>query len=523
MKITALILVYIILIAQHALCNNIQVSNVRLTGQNTTDDFTMVEFDITWENSWRYSGGPNNWDAAWIFIKYRIGAGLWLHAWLNNSGHISCAATTIENGLLTPGAPFNSTTNPVMGIFLYRASPGSGNFDCQNVQLRWNYGANNLNDNEQIDIKVFAIEHVYVPQAIFKVGSGGTESGAFYKYPATTNPFEITSEAAITVSASNNNLYYPNSSGSSGDQLGPIPASYPKGYAPFYVMKYEISQQSYVDFLNTLTRAQQINRVASDISGTNVTNDYVLTNHYDPIVRNGIACFLVIPATPSPVIFFCNLDYNNNPPNSINDGQNIACNHIAWSDFTAYLDWSGLRPMTEFEFEKCARGPVAPVANEYCWGNYYIRESESILNAGYPNEILQDSFSNFVKPVNYPTTNGPHRCGMLAKAGTDRSLSASTYYGAMDFSGNLWEQVVSIGAPSGRDFQGHHGNGLLTASGNNDVTSWPGGASGPSLRGGSFNESFSMLDPTTSGRRFGAYTSTTRAFHIGGRGCRTVP
>lgn len=38
--------------------NNIQVTNVRLTGQNTTDDFTMVEIDISWENSWRYANGP---------------------------------------------------------------------------------------------------------------------------------------------------------------------------------------------------------------------------------------------------------------------------------------------------------------------------------------------------------------------------------------------------------------------------------------------------------------------------------
>ena len=61
--------------------NNIQVANVTLTGQNTVDDYTLVEFDISWENSWRVVGGPGNWDAAWVFVKYRIGAGPWLHAW----------------------------------------------------------------------------------------------------------------------------------------------------------------------------------------------------------------------------------------------------------------------------------------------------------------------------------------------------------------------------------------------------------------------------------------------------------
>ncbi len=217
----------------------------------------MVEFDITWENSWRIVGGPGNWDAAWIFVKYRVGAGEWKHAWLNNTGHTNCAGTTVSAGLLTPSSVFHPTTNPCLGVFLYRADPGSGSFDCTNIQLRWNYGENGLSDNEQVDIKVFAIEHVYVPEGSFKVGSGGAESGPLYAYPLITNTFEITSEGAITVAASNGNLYYQ----SSGDQLGPIPALFPKGYNDFYMMKYEISQQGYVDFLNTLTRPQQSFRI----------------------------------------------------------------------------------------------------------------------------------------------------------------------------------------------------------------------------------------------------------------------
>ena len=72
MKTRSLIFAGIMLCVSPLMSNNIQVSNVRLTNQNTTDDFTMVEFDISWENSWRYSGGPSNWDAAWIFIKYKI-------------------------------------------------------------------------------------------------------------------------------------------------------------------------------------------------------------------------------------------------------------------------------------------------------------------------------------------------------------------------------------------------------------------------------------------------------------------
>ena len=189
MKNIPLLFGFILLFSQHAVSNNVQVSNVRLTNQNTTDDFTMVEFDISWENSWRYSNGPGNWDAAWIFVKYKIGPGPWLHARLNNTGHQSCASTTIENGLLSPGTPFNITTNPALGVFLYRSTFGSGTFSCQDVQLRCNYGAIGVAENAMIDVQVFAIECVYIPQGSFFIGSGGTESSAFYIYPNLTSPY----------------------------------------------------------------------------------------------------------------------------------------------------------------------------------------------------------------------------------------------------------------------------------------------------------------------------------------------
>ena len=51
--------------------NNIQVSNVAIVGQNTTDQFSFVRFDVSWDNSWRTSTLESNWDAAWIFVKIR--------------------------------------------------------------------------------------------------------------------------------------------------------------------------------------------------------------------------------------------------------------------------------------------------------------------------------------------------------------------------------------------------------------------------------------------------------------------
>ncbi|MCX6162021.1 MAG: hypothetical protein NTV87_11920, partial [Ignavibacteriae bacterium] len=259
---------FLFMSVSHSLfANNISVTNFSFTGQNTTNHYIMVKFDISWENSWRTSSALNNWDAAWVFVKYRVGTGTWQHAWLNNTGHINPTGSTISTGLLKPDSAFNATNNPGLGAFIYR---DANTFSKAGVQLRWNYGANGLNDNAVIDIRVYAIEQVYVPQGNFSIGSGGAESNHFYRsvYPDTaiTNTYPITGEGQITVGTAVNNLYM-SGAGLGGDRLGPIPAAFPKGYYAFYCMKYELSQQEYVDFLNSLTANQASNRYSTASTG----------------------------------------------------------------------------------------------------------------------------------------------------------------------------------------------------------------------------------------------------------------
>jgi len=43
----------LLLISIIAQANNIQISNTKLTGQNTAEGYTLVQFDLTWDNSWR--------------------------------------------------------------------------------------------------------------------------------------------------------------------------------------------------------------------------------------------------------------------------------------------------------------------------------------------------------------------------------------------------------------------------------------------------------------------------------------
>lgn len=58
-----------------AQATNIQVSNVSLLNQDTIAGTTEIQFNLSWEQSWRYAAlaGINNFDAAWVFVKYRLG------------------------------------------------------------------------------------------------------------------------------------------------------------------------------------------------------------------------------------------------------------------------------------------------------------------------------------------------------------------------------------------------------------------------------------------------------------------
>lgn len=220
--------------------NNITVSNVSLTDQNAAANTTQVQFDLSWENSWRVSFGPSNYDAAWVFVKYRVNGNDWEHATISDDGSVAPA-----------GASLNPTDN--VGAFIYRSADGSGDNDFRDIQLRWDYTSTGVDANSVVDVQVFAVEMVYVPGGQFSMGTtladGDNMNGEFYSLAsvfAIPQAYTVSSEAAIPVSNTAGNLYYDNTEGLGeagiGDQLGPIPAPFPKGFTAFYCMKYEVTQ-----------------------------------------------------------------------------------------------------------------------------------------------------------------------------------------------------------------------------------------------------------------------------------------
>ncbi|MCF8367098.1 MAG: SUMF1/EgtB/PvdO family nonheme iron enzyme [Bacteroidales bacterium] len=525
-----------LLLSSLMMANNITVSNISLADENTTDKYVMVQFDLNWENSWHTTSDPNNWDAAWVFVKYRVGTGDWQHALLNDDDHDAGTGTgaTIEAGLRTPGTAFNLTTNPALGVFIYRSASGMGNFSITGTQLRWNYGANGVAEDDILDVKVFAIEMVYVPGGSFYVGSGAdpNESRSFTQANNTsgaTVPFQITSTPPTlqgnNAASSSGNLSSRGGMDITGTNTASLATGFPTGYSAFYCMKYEISQQQYVDFLNTLTRTQQNNRTETSLAAgtTSVSNRYVMSNSSTLQHRNGIRCDASIH-TSDPISFYCDLNGNGTGGES-NDGQWIACNFLSWMDGAAYSDWAGLRPMTELEFEKACRGTAAPVANEYAWGNTNATAATSIANPGAGNETSNTSGANAVFNIDN-SLNGPMRVGVFAKSSTTRVQAGASYYGIMELSGNLWEQPVTVGNATGRAFKGLHGDGTVSLEGYANETTWPGlsngevtSDNGSGLRGGNWYWDLTMM--RVSDRFYGPYNMDNDKQDLGFRAARS--
>jgi hypothetical protein len=507
--------------------NNIQVTNAAIAGNDNAQGFCFVQFDVTWQNSWRLNGVVN-WDAAWVFVKFRTPNGNWQHALLGNTGHTAPAGSQIDVGLLTPGSAFNATTNPVIGTFIRRGTDGTGTFSATGVQLRWNYAQQGIGFNDLTEVRVFGIEMVYVNQGAFFVGSGGGENGSFTDGAWTlgpTIPRQISSEATITIGQTAGNLWgTSNQASNTIGAAGTLAAAYPKGFNAIYCMKYEISQQQYVDFLNTLTREQQNTRTATDLSVgvSSVSNRYVMSNSSGISSRNGIRCNASIDAN-TPIIIYCDGNANGTGAGAT-DGQDIACNFLMWNDLTAYLDWSGLRPMTELEFEKACRGPLLPMANEYPWGTSGVAGSAyTYSNTSATNEGIATNYSTTLGNAIYTSTDGapsgPKRVGIFAANGnnTGRVTAGASYYGIMELGGNLWESAVTVGSTPGRAFTGLLGDGVLATNGNPDVANWP-NAGGSGIRGGALN--FGAAQVRVSDRANAALFVFSRDESFGGRGCR---
>lgn len=491
--------------------NNIAVSNVTLTNQNTAAHYTYIEFDLSWENSWRTSTFESNWDAAWVFIKWRLSSQTtWNHATVNTTGHVAAAGSVI------------TATSDGTGAFIYRDADGIGHVSWSDLRVRWEYGIDGVADTDEVEVYVSAIEMVYVPGGSFYAGDGeGASLRGHFEAGVSGTPYQVTSEAAMTLgggatgSMGNNNSAGMTTADDFNDATSvTLPASFPKGYKAFYCMKYEITQEQYVAFLNKLNYTQQAARTA--VSPASAAGTGALSNSY----RNGIDIMTSGINATQAAVYACNLNGNGSYDES-DDGQNIPCNFLTWADLAAYLDWSALRPFTELEFEKACRGTLTSVAGEYAWGTASVTRAVGISSSGMLSEVASNTLANC--RVNISTgLQGPIRVGSFARAATTRTQAGGSYYGIMELSGNVWERAITVGNATGRSFTGTHGDGILSTTGDGNVSTWPDlTATGAGWRGGNWVTSNSFT--RVSDRTYESETDNGRYNETGGRGVRTAP
>jgi len=291
----------------------------------------------------------------------------------------------------------------------------------------------NLPATGNYDVRVIAIEMVFIPQGAFYAGDA-TSPNSIRTSTSDNSPIHITSEAALTTIShlgSNSNVS--------------LTANFRKGFAAFYIMKYEISQGQYVDFLNTIGQTQASNRFPNNYGNT----------------RNRVG-------------------YNTVTTDYYTDRPDRAMNYINWSDFVAYLDWAALRPLTELEYEKACRGPLAPVPNEYAWGTTTYTAGFTLAGAEDGTETFTDPGANMRRITDGITGGdggrGPVRVGIFATPSTNtRAAAGASYWGVLNLSDNVGEYYYRYLAGQGTRSPGNGipwGDGNLTAGGEANTTNW---------------------------------------------------
>ncbi|MEG2239441.1 MAG: SUMF1/EgtB/PvdO family nonheme iron enzyme [Bacteroidales bacterium] len=529
--------------------NNIQITTEPTIEKNTlVSGFWYVQFDLSWDNSWR-SNNPKNWDAAWLFVKYSIGGERWQHAYLEDTSStklkptISNAKGCMEGGFtdfknldyaFRGGKSYIPSLGGErnVGLFLYRVKNGYGRVEFKNVKLAWNFAAAGIAEDDPVTVKVFAIEMVYIPEGSFYIGSGIAEDNSFYQgFSPTSSAYRVISEDSIHIT----NTALAQDKRTAADSLGLstqsnvfdfaaptcITNEFPKGYQAFYMMKYELSQEAYVDFLNTLTIAQQSAR-----TGLNMVQGSVkyFLNGSTGSTTPGYRCGVYLYALAGVGTFVCNLNNDGSAEDKVNqadDGQNVAMNYMNSDDMLAYMAWSGLRPLTELEFEKAARGTQNPTKYEYVWGTTNFLDGGNIstyISAGKPDERPSDRGMN----INY-SAGGPVRVGCFADSATNRMQAGAGYWGNMDLAGNVCERYISVRYPVGRNYKGIHGYGdLVNENGNFPADlEWNSAAINFITKGVGFAYGGVVYSRTSN--RAHVNSEIGRDYRFGGRGGRTAP
>jgi formylglycine-generating enzyme required for sulfatase activity len=433
-------------------------------------DQSFVVFNLSWDNAWK---NQRNHDAVWLFFRLQWPPGS-KHQKVSKNGH-----EVIANFGNYDQVNFEVPADQV-GLFVKPATEYRGDINLT-VKIQLDQADLNGINTRNASMKVYGIEMVNIPNGEFTLGDPdpiATRYGAIFK-PKKGAPdgfVTIKSEEQQLEVGEDGDLFYEAPTNYEGDQTGTIPATYPKGVSSFYMMKYELTERLYADFLNSIKK-----EVVGD-------REVFTQEHYTKtgsIDKDG-----ELYTTP----------YANKP-----------ARYVSWDDGMAFADWAGLRPMTEFEFTKAARGDQEPMQSEFPW-----QTGERLQVQRLPDENWELEMRNGWDESHLTEEN--------------RHFFGASFFWVMDLSGSIWERVVTIGHPKGRAYLGSHGDGYLSDSGTATNQDWPIGeddTGGIGYRGGGFygyNRNYTVYNPFSpiAYRPYGGWHGGMRSIAYGTRFVRTV-
>ena len=276
--------------------------------------------------------------AVWVFAKFQSPAGDWRDVRWAEAGHVATPreGSAALNVIPATGGFF------IPGVFVEAAESGAF-VGSWMVELIWDFSTSEIEVPEGgLPLMLLGLDMVRIPEGPFLVGDGRASQETSTFFGMDGGSFAVESEREISLGTEGELSYAASDFG--GDQAGPLPESFPKGYRAFYVMRQELTDGQYASFLQTISGRA---RAARDV-----------TLHPDYASSGGS---ITVGATIS-----------------AGDSDRPA-SFITWADGIAWAAWAGLRPMTELEFEKIARGP-----NQYGVVDMLGSRWERVVTIGTP-------------------------------------------------------------------------------------------------------------------------------------------
>ena len=366
--------------------NNLKIGTPSFSNKQTTT--LDVSFSVSQSNTF---STPTNTcstdtakDCAWIFMKYSTNSktGPWNHCTITGVSSGDDASTTIQS------------VSDSKGVFIF-ANANRSQWTSGNVTVRWNFGADGLGSTlpSEIRFRVMGIEMVYISTGSYVYNVGGIGGSG-------SNNFGAGSQVVVA---------------STGDVPTGCSNNWPNGYRAFYLAKYEVSQRQYADFLNTVDPNGTSGSAYYDVTQYNQNQYYILID----ISRQIGDRYFVASGM-----------------------DNIGCNCMSDSDSKAYAAWSGLRPMTEMEFERAGRG--CNNTNIWPWGNVDPSSGNTQDNRSGTSYHCELYYANCVIGSNVGPV-GQYLSGLNISGSPQTRTSAQTGaspYGIADLSGNDNEEVI---------------------------------------------------------------------------------